>query len=251
MREMKKALLAVIAALIVSLVASACFVKADPIPSVPEFTVKLVEHPYDVPPSYSIDPYTGENVTNQGYHVYNRTIEVSIKNQPFTPYTDVNGHSISLYYNVSMKGHYGNTWNYYLHNRYQDYLPASGSSYTVVSFTLGASFREGYFVLGGFPSDIPAGGEVDFRVEALAGFYSYYRENWWFMDVYQVNFNGVESGWSNTQTITIPETSTSTSPSPNPTPTPTVPEFPTWIFLLIFTAMVSTSLLAYLKKHSH
>ena len=51
-------------------------------PSLPEFTVKLVEHSYDVPTTYSIDKYTGENVTHSGYHVENKTIEVSIKN-PF------------------------------------------------------------------------------------------------------------------------------------------------------------------------
>ena len=46
-------------------------------PSVPEFTVKFEAHPYDVPPTYGIDPYTGKNVMTQaGYHVENKSIEV-------------------------------------------------------------------------------------------------------------------------------------------------------------------------------
>ena len=49
-------------------------------PSVPEFTVKLVAHPYDVPTTYSTDPYTGETITHAGYHMENKSIEVSIKN---------------------------------------------------------------------------------------------------------------------------------------------------------------------------
>ncbi|MCJ7763000.1 hypothetical protein MUP38_06065, partial [Candidatus Bathyarchaeota archaeon] len=44
-------------------------------PSVPEFTVKLADHSYDVPPSTTAttDPYTGkQTVTTQpGYHVEN------------------------------------------------------------------------------------------------------------------------------------------------------------------------------------
>ena len=61
-------------------------------PSVPEFTVKLEDHSYDVLTTYSIDPYTGENVTHAGYHVENKTIEVTIKNQPFVPSTSARRH---------------------------------------------------------------------------------------------------------------------------------------------------------------
>ena len=66
-----------------------------PKPSVPEFTVKAVSHPYDVPTTYSTDPYTGETITHEGYHVENKSIEVWIKNQPFTPYADADGHEIN------------------------------------------------------------------------------------------------------------------------------------------------------------
>src|SRR3990172_3290742 len=57
-----------------------------PKPSVPEFTLKLVDSSYDEPTTYSTDPYTGKQVTHEGYHVESRTIELKIKNQPFTPF---------------------------------------------------------------------------------------------------------------------------------------------------------------------
>ena len=54
-------------------------------PSVPEFTVKLMDNSYDVPAHNYTDPYSGKNTTYAGYHVYNATIDITIKNQAFTP----------------------------------------------------------------------------------------------------------------------------------------------------------------------
>lgn len=79
--------------------------------SVPEFTLKLVAHPYDVPSTYEIDPYTGEKIiTSYGYHEENKSIEVTIKNQPFTSTLDASGNYTSLYYNVRYKGNYADEW---------------------------------------------------------------------------------------------------------------------------------------------
>ena len=39
-----------------------------------------------------------------------KTIETTIKNQPFTPYTNASGHKIDLYYIIQMKGHYAEGW---------------------------------------------------------------------------------------------------------------------------------------------
>jgi hypothetical protein len=61
---------------------------SPPTPPVPEFTVKFVDFSYYVPTTTSIDPYTGQNITNQGYYVDNRTIELSINNQPFSSYQE-------------------------------------------------------------------------------------------------------------------------------------------------------------------
>ena len=67
-----------------------------------------------MPPIYGIDPYSGQNVTIQaGYYVDNRTIEFTIKKQPFTAYTDSGGNYIGLYYNFRYRGLYGNEWSYY------------------------------------------------------------------------------------------------------------------------------------------
>jgi hypothetical protein len=71
-----------------------------PEPSVPEFTVELLDTSLDVPTTYSTDPYTGDPVTHEGYHVARRTIEVRIKNQPFT---DGDGRN-KFYYNIRIKG---------------------------------------------------------------------------------------------------------------------------------------------------
>ena len=56
-----------------------------PTPSVPEFAVSIVEHPYN----------------ESNYVVENQTIEFMIKNQPFS--YSYNGTIYSLYYNISFK----------------------------------------------------------------------------------------------------------------------------------------------------
>ena len=64
----------------------------SPKPSVPEFSLKYIDLSYDVPPTYGIDQYTGKTViTQDGYRVDNRSIQFTIKNQPFTPYMDSSG----------------------------------------------------------------------------------------------------------------------------------------------------------------
>ena len=188
-----------------------------PKPSVPEFTLKVVAHPFDVPPTYEEDPYTGEQVlTEEGYHVENKSIEVTIKNQPFSSYVDVNGNSIGLYYNITVKGHYEDAWDYCFGNPYRGLLNASGSDYTIISMPIG------YHVtvpLGGYPLEgIDVGDQVDFRVQAQIGYYSKSYTGMFAPvpggDFYYV-FAGETSGWSETQTLTIGESQT---PSPEPAP---------------------------------
>ena len=124
----------------------------------------------------------------------NETIEVTIKNQEFTPYSIDNQHTIYLFYNVSYKGHYGGEWTYYPSGSYGRHSTAatriyqSNSDYTVVSFSA------------------PSEGEMDFRVQAQIG---YYTESKLYIIVpgapfSEYTFHGEVSGWSNTQTITIP-----------------------------------------------
>jgi hypothetical protein len=75
-------------------------------PSIPEFSLKYVDHSYDVPTTYGIDPYTGKTIiTQEGYRVQNNSVEVIIKNQAFTSYRNENGSVIWLYYRIVSKGH--------------------------------------------------------------------------------------------------------------------------------------------------
>lgn len=168
-------------------------------PSVPEFTVDLVDTSYDVPTTYSTDPYTGKQVTHEGYHVARRTIEVKIKNQPFTPFADSDGREIKFHYNIRIKGHY-EEWGSEFDVVYKpEEMPTqSNSEYTVISYNSEGTYS---FNLAPAPRmlEVSPNGEVDFQVKALVGHASE-GNVLYFPSV----FTGKESGWSNTQTLTIP-----------------------------------------------
>jgi hypothetical protein len=194
-----------------------------PKPSIPQFTAKFVDHSYYVPTTFSIDPYTGQNVSHPGRTVENKTIEIAIINEPYTPYTDING-TATFYYNIRIKGHYASKW-IELYNPESDYLKRSNSDYTVVAFTIGENAP--YPIL----NEVSARGQVDFQVQALLGYthrgYNPNATNQ--LDMFPWVFDGETSDWSNTQTVTIdanastPTPSTSTLPSQNPTVTPLQP----------------------------
>jgi len=162
-------------------------VRDIPIPSVPEFTVEFASG----------------------------TIEVRIKNQPFTPMLVQEGNSTwtaYLHYNVRFKVHYTEDWI----NAYKpstDYPKQSDSTYTVLTY---APRDENIYVLGGITTIFPPGTQIYFQVQALIG------------DVHRVVvsnltnppgpwdlspwfFTGEESRWSETQTLTIEERQTPTS----------------------------------------
>ena len=86
-------------------------------PSIPQFSIQVVDYSYDVPTKYSTDSYTGKQITIPGYHVDDIRVEGKIKNQHFTAYTTPNPNStnrydtnlnIDFYYNIRYKGHFGN-----------------------------------------------------------------------------------------------------------------------------------------------
>lgn len=160
-------------------------------PSVPEFSVKLVEGPYDVPSSYVISA-SGQNFTVPGVHIDRRAVVITIKNQPFTPYYDANsGWNISFYYNARMKLHSAENWTTL--NSAEDLPLRTDSEYTTLVITPD-------------PSSYPIGAQVDFQVIAMEGFvhrvaaiirsgdYSIF---------YPYVFTGQTSDWSSTQTVTI------------------------------------------------
>ena len=159
-RAFALALIVVIAISSISLlIAKPAEAQSSSKPSTPQFTMKYLVQPYYIPPTtptYTIDPYTGQqNILTPGSPSYsgdNKTIELKIKNQLFNPYTDNKGNQISLFYNISYKGHFENDW-----KTYYDYDSAPGfyqsdSEYTTVVFT-----------------NPPNEGQIDFRVEAQIG----------------------------------------------------------------------------------
>ena len=136
-----------------------------PQPSIPEFTVKLVAHPYDVPTTTTstIDQYTGKETvtTHPGYHVENKSIEITIKNRPFTPYTDAEGHEINLYYNVRVKGHFSQDWKE-LYSPYESTLRGGISA----SINQSPAKSSSEFTVLSLSADYPKGAQVDYQVNA-------------------------------------------------------------------------------------
>jgi hypothetical protein len=204
------------------------FAQSIPKPSVPEFTVRFIDASYYTLTTYSIDPYTGQNVTHPSYYVANKTIIVSIKNQLFVSiYDPSGGWNTSLFYDTRIKGHYVENWtNLYL----VDNLPSKSSSdYTVFSYVSEQPNCENTYILGDTMPDFPAGAQVDFQVKAMNGYvHRVFNPNATNqLEMYPYGFTGEESGWSNTQTVTINANDATTryasSSSSSPTPSTATP----------------------------
>ncbi len=221
-------------------------------PSVPEFSLRYVDHSYDVPPTYGVDQFTGKTViTSPGEHIANKTVEVTIKNQKFTgSNSGFNGSDYTgLLYTFRAKGHFGDSWSYYpFHapypssdssvvyatNLYGEYTggppsahiyPSSDSAYTVVTLSFVWLFYD-----EPYNGDIPSNSQIDFQVQALIGTAKVAYTGLIAGDFYE--FRGEQSDWSNTATITIADgsssnSSTTYSTSPNPTSSPTITTMPT------------------------
>jgi hypothetical protein len=256
-RVSKRIALLLITMLAVSslIMAESAYAQSIPEPSVPEFTVKIVAYPYDVPTTHSIDPFTGQDVTHEGYHVNNQSIEVRIKNQPFTPYEiqDSNGNrwAVNLFYNIRIRGHFSGDW-------IELYRPSDGyphqlsdSDYTVLSYVLGEGDAD--TVLGTKMIKLPPRSQIDFQVEAMVGYI--HRENVTAVPGSGWVFTGESSGWSSTQTITIPANAT-TTPTDDGTPSdggnqqtePRSLVLDIAVVGIIAAAVACTGLLLYFKK---
>ena len=218
-----------------------------PTPSVPQFSVKYIVYTTYVAPTYTINPYTGQNeTTSLGQQVSNQTIQFTIKNQPFTPYYDNSGNYIDLYYNFRYKGHYTTEWTYnpfYLFTNNatgesqvqtpHSYGPFAGGMFIYYNST---GENESVFTFDSFHITIPNSGLMDFQVEAQIGHIDDIPSGLLAGDYYK--FAGQSSDWSDTQTISFPDgtvslsPNTSTAPTYTPTPSPTfsVPEL-SWLVL--------------------
>ena len=206
--------------------------QATPKPSVPEFTVSVTDHSYDVQATTTTttSPYDGHisTTTTPGYHEVNGSIQLSIKNQPFTPYYASNGYPIKLFYHFRAKGLDGN-WFDSGEGPYSDtYFEATNSTFTTVTVPYSGSFFESN---GGWANYKPDG-TLDFQVEAFIGYMNVTNVNPTDLmvrpDDLRTEFVGQTSGWSNTQTATIPNASyipiiASPLPTSNPTSTPSIP----------------------------
>lgn len=165
-----------------------------PKPAVPEFTLKAVDGSYDVPPTYGINQFTGETeVTQPGYHVENKTIVLTMKNQPFTPYTDTNSNRIRLYYNIRIKGQFTEDWTELWRK------DASDSDYTTTYYLYGKDAVKDIL------TQITSGYKVEFQVQAAIGHIEshHHPDAPYYFGWYDV-FTGETSDWSSTQTLTIP-----------------------------------------------
>lgn len=174
-------------------------VPAKPKPGPEIVSVVVHNNPVWRPPITQTNPYTGEVLSTQrGMSLPNGTVEITIKNRPFTPYTDKDGNTINTYYCI-------------LYNRLDDrfsgwmgervkivgdrevFFPyalyQSDSDYTVITFKYGSS--------GASPDNYDSFGkdthgffwDVSFRIQTVEeGYFD-------FFDSYEV-YEGVGSEWT-------------------------------------------------------
>jgi hypothetical protein len=228
-------------------------------PSTPQFSAAYVNSTYYVPPVYSTDPYTGQQVMSEaGHYVQNLTINIDIRNQPFTSTTMVpnnytqTSYQTQLYYCIRWKGHYENWTN--IENEIPDLT--YNVDKLVVQIKDSGNTTQIYLLQSiGFVSE---GGEIDFQIKAIVGYpYQYYGGH--ISPIGTAFHVEAQNGWSNTQTLKINYNVNSTSittadaepaptptPTPVPTPTPSVPEYS----LQVITALLASTLftVAVLKR---
>lgn len=180
-------------------------------PSIPEFQIKATDHSQTLPPVYEIDQFTGKNITiSEGATFEWRTLDFIVKNQPVE---DPN----NLYFNIRYMGEYASDWTYLYHG--DTYVRSKLGQISMISFLISGQALNG----NSYYLPIPAGATVDFQVEAMVG--NIYRKSPEFASGYE--FRGETSGWSSTQTVTIPAASNSNSPNPTPPSDPSIAPTPT------------------------
>jgi len=205
------------------MMAKPAFAKTIPTPSVPTFTVQPIGPSYTVPTTYSLNQSSGLIVAQLGYIVEYPNVQVTIKNQPFTPYFNESiGQEISLYYNIQVSPHGENSWtdiyDFTPYGAYQYYPEQSADSgYTNISIGV-ISGPDGQNAF------IPVGAQTDIQVQAIIGYIaSTYvppsPSQPFTMGYTNYSFVGETSSWSNTETVTIPA-DIPLSPTPAPTSSP-------------------------------
>ncbi len=184
-------------------------VNASPNIPVPQFTVRYVDESYDASTQPSIDPYTGETIQSQNYHVNRKYLQVIFLDSPPSP---ADSHS-EYYYNIRIKGQYTSDWTETRTASDGYYNP---SVFRTVNFSLTA-----FSIIG---KDLPDGTKIDFQVQLMYGGIGKDLSEGPLGSLY---FVGETSGWSNTKTVTIGDTSFDATEPAAPTQTPTVEPTPT------------------------
>ena len=132
-------------------------------PTVPVFSLALVNHSYSVPSTTSstTNPYTNKTTitTVPSNYVQNITIDMTIKNQPFP--STVNGYKANIYYVVQTKPHFGNDWESLEQNDFPSINDTSGNIPVVYNFYLPIQSNASKTVIQ-FPADYTVGDELDF-----------------------------------------------------------------------------------------
>jgi hypothetical protein len=187
-------------------------------PTIPEFTAKYVNNPYERQPTTTTNPYTGEiTITDPGGTYDNWTLVVTVKNQKVTSTKDSSGNWIELFYNVGYKGHYEDRWAAYPLGPENGYVSASKSGTTVIELPP--------YATGG----VPDGGLFDIKVQALIGTQTQGVGAGGVPGGYIIYvFQGETGDWSNIQTLTL--TRSAITPTQPPTasqePSPQIPTTP-------------------------
>jgi hypothetical protein len=189
------------------------------------------DHKY-YPPTYSTDPYTGTTIETFPARIYPKgTIEITIKNRHFKPYTDKDGNQVNIYYTIFAKRtsgvdeDYTPNWNYELKSTsepaYVGYQ--SDTDYTVVTFTYGDSTGARPRLAATYEGEF-----VHFRVQAVTGYFIHSDELWDRNAVYEGK--GSEPA---TFRVTIPVTGGKLGPTTSTTVFPPRDTFSQWLNIAV------------------
>jgi hypothetical protein len=217
-------------------------------PSTPEFSVQFTGPSFNTSTItyYSNETgYTQYTGSGQYWTVEHNTLEITIKNQPFTPEV-LNGETTNLFYFIQSKPHSSQNWTVWY--SLSDLLPQqSNSEYTVLSYPW-----DGGFVLSqGFGIPMPNDTQVDIQVQAGNGIIG--------REIVNASkgafgvpwvFHGVTSDWSN-QTITTAMVNPNYSDTSGESPRPILLS-PLLVAIIFAVALIVAAILVvYFKKRKH
>ncbi|MDR0470523.1 MAG: hypothetical protein LBH79_02200, partial [Nitrososphaerota archaeon] len=138
-------------------------VPANPKAAPEIISVVIHNNPIWKPPVTYTDSYTGEiTYSNPGYWTCNGSIEITIRNRPFTAYTDKNGNYVNRYYSFFWKDSNTQWKEDFPRSLQPEAVYQSNSANTVATFPYGNS--GGIYVL-------QENMIIDFRVQAVEGYF--------------------------------------------------------------------------------